>query len=39
MNSAAYFDFILEPAKTLVTAKSVHASANPFTTVYLGQVT
>jgi peptide/nickel transport system substrate-binding protein len=39
MNSKGYFDFILQPARTLVAAKSVHASINPFTTVDLGFVT
>jgi peptide/nickel transport system substrate-binding protein len=39
MNSKGYFDFILQPARTLVTAKSVHATVNPFTTVDFGLVT
>ncbi len=39
MNADAYFDFILQPARTLVTAKSVQATINPFTTVDLRAVT
>jgi peptide/nickel transport system substrate-binding protein len=39
MNAKGYFDFILQPARTLVVAKSVNAIVNPFTTVDFGSVT
>ena len=39
MNSKAYFDWILQPGKTIVSAKSVHATENPFTYVDFGSIT
>ena len=39
MDDKAYFDWILQPARTLVAGKSVHATINPFTTVDLGSIT
>ena len=39
MNDKAYFDWILQPGKTVVTAKSVHAAENPFTYVDFGLIT
>ena len=39
MNDKAYFDWILQPGKTVVAAKSVHATVNPFTYVDFGLVT
>ena len=39
MNNKAYFDWILQPGRALITAKSVHAAMNPFTLVDLGSVT
>lgn len=39
MDAKGYFDFILQPARTLVTATSVHTNVNPFTTVDFGSVT
>src|SRR5487761_364929 len=39
MNDKAYFDFILQPGRNLIEAKSVHATVNPFTYVDLGSVT
>ena len=39
MNDKAYFDFILQPGRNLIGAKSVHATVNPFTYVDLGSVT
>ena len=39
MNDKAYFDWILQPGKTVVSAKSVHATENPFTYVDFGLIT
>ena len=39
MNDKAYFDFILQPGRTLIAGKSVHATGNPFTYVDFGSVT
>jgi peptide/nickel transport system substrate-binding protein len=36
MNDKGYFDFILQPGRILVTAKSVKADLNPFTYIDLG---
>ena len=38
MNAKAYWNFLLQPGRTLVTAKSVHATVNPFDYVDLGSV-
>ena len=38
MNAKAYWTFLLQPGRTLVTAKSVHATVNPFDYVDLGSV-
>jgi len=38
MNATGYFDFILQPGKTLVAAKSVKVALNPFTSVDFGSV-
>ena len=39
MSDKAYFDFILQPGRILIAAKSVHATINPFTYVDFGSVT
>ena len=38
MTAKAYFDFILQPGKNIVAAKSVQATVNPFTQVDFGSV-
>ena len=38
MNAKAYWNFLLQPGRTLVTAKSVHATVNTFDYVDLGLV-
>jgi hypothetical protein len=39
MNEKAVFDWLFQPGRVLITAKSVHATLNPFTYVDLGSIT